>query len=181
MKSTFVMFAAILSLVFVLPARLMVFTGLFISLLALIWDYLESRRTMINWAVLLVNVLVCSCYYLLGVESFLPYMGTFFYGAIALLAFGSILLRRPFTMARAPSNPWEYRFHVGNTLVVGLFQLAAIGVSFLLMPHIAYVILPMLISFSSVGLSHRIVKGAMEAMASRRAGQPAVQPGAGGK
>ena len=100
---------------------------------------------------------------------------------ISTLAVGSILLSRPFTRARAPSNPWEYRFHVGNTLVVGLFQLAAIGVSFLLMPHIAYVILPMLISFSSVGLSHRIVKGAMEAMASRRAGQPAVQPGAGGK
>lgn len=168
MISTIGMLFLILALVFVLPTKYMVLTGLFINLLAMIWDWYAGRRNVTNWIVLFVNVLVCVTYYGFGLESFLPYMGNFFYGAIAIVSFGSAAIGRPFTLPAASTDPWERVFHRANVVVIGLFQVAALVLSLVLMPHVSYIVVPMLVSISSAGLSHRIVKHAMETRDRRR-------------
>lgn len=169
--STVVMFAIILGLIFVLPAQIMIFTGLFIAVLALIWDDHAQRRNVINWIVLAVNLLVCTAYYVMGVESILPYIGNFFYGGISLVSLLSVLVKRPMTLPRKAKDHWELRFHTYNTLVVAAFQLAALALSFLLMPNILYIILPMVVSISSVGLSFRIVRSILAWNFKRRTGE----------
>jgi hypothetical protein len=169
--STVVMFAFILGLIFLLPAQIMIFTSLFISVLALIWDDHFDRRNVINWIVLAVNVLVCTAYYVMGLESILPYIGYFFYGGIMIVAIASVVARRPMTLPRKANDKWELRFHSYNTLVVAGFQLAALILSYALMPNILYIILPMVVSISSVGLSFRIVRSALAWNYKRRTGE----------
>ncbi len=156
------MFTLILALIFILPGKIMVVTGLYISILTLLWDRFSANRSIVNWVVAMVNFSVCFAYYVLGLDSILPYMGNFFYSALAIVAIGSGIIGKPISLSRPAVDKWELKFHVRSVYVVGAFQLIALALSIGLMPNIAYVILPMLVSVSSAALSFRLVKAYMD-------------------
>ena len=158
MISTVFLFGLILALIFLLPGKYMLLSSLYISVCVLIWDNDKKRVNWANRLVLVVNAVICVLFYLAGINNFVPYIGSFFYSAIMLLALLTALIKKPFTLTVKNNDQSKLEFHLIYCYFMAIMNMFALVLSLILMPNVLYIILPLLLSFCGVVLGPTVTR-----------------------